>query len=344
MSLRFLFVSALAFGGIKACDYSIDRYQCDRVEDASNKEMTVGECEAMRNLTDLERAAEAGITVETWDNFRKQMRDGSVQDSSDFSPLLQIEDQLDIEFDDEFTTTYFTESFSSGDELTAGLQYIDHTRSLDEEGFGDRNFARRLYARYEATQEYKDWETTVFENILNRMETDEQLQDILPQLIDRYDFMTEEQALEQWRLREALGQRIYDITAQEFGVESRDFQFISVPDDLPLGGFASWKMQTIVINYNRSVVSGFDSDFTSGNLETIFEEIKHMIDMELAHAYELGTLSEDHPAYDHARVVYANAMDYFTPRSSWDIVGYMAYSDQYVEDNAKNYARRFTRS
>lgn len=296
-------------------------------------------CRDIWETHDATYMEEVGLTQEYWDRLRDQLSLTNIISNQlsgegkvyEYESLLREEDRALLADYDLF---YDFSEMSKTDRLSTALYNFDQLNASGE----DIQFSiRRFVMGYESSPEYLAWEEEALSNIIVELAQHPHMHDWLSALGGRRDATSREQAMEQWQIRQNIGNEIYRITAENFGVEAGSLIFYPIPDDLPVLGFASPRLNGIVLNYNLDL-ERFGSEFTEENWKTVAEEIKHMIDIALVRLYEDGSLERGHPAYDHARVLALNGLDYISPGYPSDYYGYYA---QYIEDNAKQYASRF---
>ncbi|MBK66511.1 MAG: hypothetical protein CMP22_00065 [Rickettsiales bacterium] len=291
------------------------------------------------------RATENLDPDKVFDYLRKSLKKEIKQEKL---PLVRDEDRIEYDFGKKFEYEYFESLVSSGDKLTLGLQYIEDCWKKGEKPYDPWEgmpFPKRLYQTYQPSRQYREWEMNALDTAIQNLADDEEFIENYSQMKDRADYETKKDALKQWEIKSFVCQRINDHLAGAFNVVSRPCLLVDVPDDIQIYGVASEKFGLIMLNYSRKHGEGFEADIERNKLDTIGEEVKHMIDMELMRLYKEGSLNKDHPAYDHARVILANSCEYDVPVkdekgfSTW--ISVLDYKQQYIERNAKDFRQMF---
>jgi len=223
--------------------------------------------------------------------------------------------------------------------VVEGLQYIN--RNKDE-----LNFINDLLANYKPDKAFEDWQDALIKECIASLRADPYVARNISAWVKPTQYESLQHAGEQYILRAELCQYLSDNIRKKFGLEPIPVHILPLPDNLYFGGFYHSDDDYIVINYSDKfdVVDRPNISF----FETIFEEIKHSVDAGLAEQCMKQEMAPDDVRYEHAAMIWLNGAHYCAvkthmigPVSVWQS-GVPEYYSQYLEDNAKEFAKEMS--
>ena len=237
-----------------------------------------------------------------------------------------------------------------------------NAETLSEDDLQGQDFAgtARSYMHYsnEEGNAYRDWELERRATVLDNLKGNEDFMADLGRIKAPHNIETADELAEQFAIRERIADTIAENFADTYGVSD-----ILTKDDITVtyatratmdrestGGYLAHNHigilddETIILRYNpaaplmdnASYLSATDIEEVDFFLRASVEEVQHGIDQIYADKLVLGTLPEDAPVDHHATI---SALNYLTYKDGNPGAGYKAYSNQYLESNAKNVAQ-----
>ncbi len=213
--------------------------------------------------------------------------------------------------------------------------------------FSDLASVNILYS-VEDDQTYKDWEFEKRSQIIDRISADPEAQAAIAGIRSHNSLSSKDEILSQYGAKERLADRVGEIFADIYGLETLSRDDINVVHK-SLNEYAedgvqafAWSGEAgiendelVVITHNPARgalltdnAEADDSAARTSTMKTIIEELQHTTDLIYADKLANGDIDHTHPAFNHTTLTMLNVMNY-----SRD--GIENYERQHVERTAK---------